>query len=120
MIMKKEISIFIITVFLPFLLQAQNWSLQQCVDTAVKNNLNILQEYNNVQTAFLNYSQSLWNRYPTLNGTASQNFNFGRSLDQTTYQFNDRRSATNNFSLNSGIVIYNGGQIKNIVRQHQL
>src|SRR5690348_14944436 len=106
--MKKPILCWLL--LSPLFLQAQKWSLQQCVDTAVKNNLNILQAYDNVEMTTLNLSQSRWIAYPNLNANANQNFNFGRALDQTTYQFSDRRSRTNNFSLNTNVVIYNGGQ----------
>jgi len=94
--------------------------LQQCIDSAIKNNLTILQAYDNVQTSSLNLIQSRWTQYPNLSANASQNFNFGRSLDQTTYQFSDRRSRTNSVSLNSSVVLYNGGEIKNTIRQNLL
>lgn len=116
--MKKHILCWVL--FSPIFLQAQKWSLQQCVDSAIKNNLTILQAYDNVQNASLILSQSRWTQYPNLNANTSQTFNFGRALDQTTYQFSDRRSRTNNFSLNSSVVLYNGGQIKNVIRQNQL
>lgn len=116
--MKKHVLYWLL--FSPLYLQAQKWSLQQCVDSAIKNNLNILQAYNNVQTSSVTLSQSRFAQYPNLNASTSQNFNFGRALDQTTYQFSDRRSRTNNFSLNSIVILFNGGQIRNSIRQDQL
>lgn len=101
-------------------LRAQKWDLQKCIDTAIKNNLSVLQAYDNVQLSGIALTQARWNQLPTVNASASQNFNFGRSLDQSTYQFNNRTAATNNFSINSGVVLYNGGYLKNSILQNQL
>lgn len=118
--MKKLLFLLIALFFLPFFPAAQKWTLQQCVDTALKNNLSIQQSYNALYLSEMDLQQSRWNRFPSLNGATSQNFSFGRSLDQSTYQYNNRSASTNNFSLNTGMVLFNGGLLKHAIQQNEL
>ena len=54
---------------------------------------------------------------PTLNGNASQNYNFGRSLDSYTYQPTESNIVNSSFSLNSGLILFNGFQMQNNLKQ---
>ncbi len=86
----KKILLFIITFFLASLgsihPQEKVWSLEECIKYAIDNNIQIKQQV--LQTRFQENSleQSKFNLLPTLNGQASHNYSFGRTLDETTYQ----------------------------------
>jgi outer membrane protein len=117
--MDKVLLLFVLCWILPGFAPAQGWTLQQCLDAAIKNNLTILQSDLAVRTGEIALEQSRWNRYPTLNGNLGQSANFGRSVDQTTYQVNNKATASGNYTLTSGVVLYNGGQLRNAILQSE-
>ena len=87
----KKILLFIIA-FIPASLgiihpQEKVWTLQECIQYAIDNNIQIKQQV--LQTRFQENTleQSKLNLLPTLNGQASHNYSFNRTLDQTTYQY---------------------------------
>jgi outer membrane protein len=117
---KKLFLPVLLTILIPFLTRAQGWTLQSCVDSALKYNLSVLQSKEQLSLSELTLLQSRWNPFPTLNASLSQIFSFGRGLDQSTYQYNNKKAALNNFSLNSGVVLFNGGLLNNTIKQNQV
>lgn len=97
----------------------ETWDLEQCINHAVNNNLQVkLQEITEQLTAY-QLSQSKANMYPTLNGTASYGVNFGRSTDPTTNQFVTQRIQTSGFSLNSSLILFSGLTQLNTIQQNK-
>jgi len=119
---KLNISIFLFATSMSIHINAQtsNWTLKQCVDTALKNNLNIQQSYNTVELNSISLKQNKANLLPTLNGSASQSYNSGRSLNPVSYQFTTGNVWSNNFSINGSIPIFTGLQNVNTIKQNQL
>ncbi|MCC7332945.1 MAG: TolC family protein [Flavobacteriales bacterium] len=83
------------------------WTLKECINHALENNISIkkseLEKVNKQQDV----RQAKGNFLPNLNASASQNYNFGSSIDVT----NNRVSAdyrSNNYSLNSNWVLFDG------------
>ncbi|MFO7874861.1 MAG: TolC family protein [Bacteroidales bacterium] len=91
----------------------QPWSLQDCVQYALDNNLRIQQQQLNVDVADEDLKQSKANLFPSLNANASHRYNYGRSLDPVTNEFSTERIQTNNFNLSSGVTIFQGFQLRN-------
>lgn len=114
-----SLSCFILLLF-PDSKGQKTWSLQECVDYAVKNNIQIKQSelssegYKDVQT------QSFLNLFPSLNGSAGYSNNFGRSVDPFSYQFTNQTIKSANFSLNSNVTLFNGFQLQNELKQSRL
>lgn len=101
--------------------QAQSvWSLKQCVDTALHNNLSIQQSSNTNEINQITLNQSKANLLPTLNGSAGQSFSSGRSLNPVNYQFTNGSVWSNNFSINGSISVFTGFQNSNTIKQNQL
>ncbi len=101
---------------------AQNklWTLEECVDHALQNNLTIERARLNVETAEVNLKQARANRLPTLNANGSYGFNWGRSIDPTTNLFTTQRIASSNVGANSSVVLFNWFNIRNTVRQNEV
>lgn len=91
------------------------WTLEDCISYALAQNLTIADQHINVQRADNVLYQDRSDRYPTLNASASHNYNFGRTIDPFTNQFVTDRIQSNNFSVTSGITVYNGGRISNTI-----
>ncbi len=93
------------------------WSLEDCVNHALENNLRIQQQKLGVEVARENLQQSQANRLPSLNANASHNYNYGRMLDPITNEFSTERVQTNNFSLSSGMTLFSGFQVRNNIER---
>jgi len=98
--------------------QPKIWTLDDCIDYALKNNLNVQQIQLNVNRSFNQLQQSRMERLPNLNASASNFFNRGRTVDPTTYNFLSGTLSTNNISLNSSVSVFNGFRIRNSIIQN--
>ncbi|AEI49450.1 TolC family protein [Runella slithyformis] len=98
----------------------QRYNLQQSITIALENNLQLRQLMLQVQTNQNVFEQSKWQRYPTLNFSGSQGLQSGRNIDPFTNQFVEQTVNFSNFSLNTGVNVFNGYQQKNIIKQNQL
>lgn len=104
-------------------LQAQDqkttWSLQECVDYAFANSINVKrsQLQFDADRAILFQSKAAF--LPTVNAGASYSFNSGRSLDPTNQEFITRNQQTSNVSLNGSLILFQGGQRMKSVKQSQ-
>jgi outer membrane protein len=97
----------------------QSWSLQQCIDYALKNNANIQQSMIQVEQAESGLEFSKISLLPSLNASASNYYNIGRRIDLYTNKFADKRVRSDNFSLSTGITLFNGLQQYNTIKQNQ-
>ncbi|NJL12324.1 MAG: TolC family protein [Microscillaceae bacterium] len=96
------------------------WSLEDCIQYAVKQNISIQQSELQIQIDENNYLQSKISRYPDANAFANQNFAWGRSIDPFTNQFVNQRVNSNNFSISSSVTLFDGLRIGNTIKRNQL
>jgi outer membrane protein len=100
--------------------QQKVWTLDECIYYAIDNNIQIKQQV--VQTKYQKNSLELskYKLLPTLNGSASQNLSWGRSLDQTTYRYTeDQRVLSNNFYLGGSMNLFSGLQNFNTIKKYE-
>lgn len=99
--------------------QEKVWSLEECIQYAIDNNIQIKQQV--LQTRFQENSleQSKLSLLPTLNGQASHNYSFNRTLDQTTYQYVDQNGQSNQFYLGGNLNLFNGLQNYNTIKKNK-
>ncbi|WP_010520263.1 TolC family protein [Aquimarina agarivorans] len=95
------------------------WSIQDCMEYAIKNNLQIQQQQLDLQDADINKNDAKNAFLPDLNGSASNDWNFGfsRNINGVLSEQNTRSSS---YSLNSNIPIYNGRQNYNRLQRAKL
>ncbi len=106
---------------LPFTGFSQSpWTLQQCIDYALENNIQIRQTELTTELNQEYKSQSIANLFPSLNGSASQNYFYGRSIDPFTNSFTTSQVRSNSFALSSNVSLFEGFQLQNSLRQSQL
>lgn len=98
----------------------QRLSLKQCVDAAITNNLLVRQSDLQMQAASVNLSQAKQNVLPDLFGNLGHGFNQGRSIDPFTNSYINQQIIYANYSLSSTVTLFNGFQIKNLIRQNAL
>lgn len=117
MFKKLSITAFVLLLTI-FALQAQETvSLQQAIQYAQQNNLSVKSAQATIQTNQLNLKQDQFNRYPTLNASASYGYNFGLSVNPLTNTFSNQSIGFNNVGLSSTVTVFAGGQLNNNIKQ---
>ena len=94
-------------------IQAQQiWSLEDCIDYALKNNISLKQSELNIQLNKNEYFQSKMELLPSVNISNSFNNNRGRYINPFTNEFDEEVSSSLNLSYNSNFSLFSG--FKNI------
>lgn len=87
--------------------QEKKWTLSECIDYAVTHNIEVKQSDNQIQNLKVEKNTLRNSFLPNLNAGASQNFTFGRSLNQNnTYE--DSNIQNSSFSVTTEIPIFAG------------
>jgi len=117
----KKISFFIICCCLFSILNAQTkqWSLEECIQHAIENNISIKQIELQKETAEINLNTSQMSRLPNLNAGVDQRFSFGRTSTQTGLYENLTQSNTS-LSLSSSTPLFTGFRISNEIARNKL
>ncbi|MFA8434162.1 MAG: TolC family protein [Marinifilaceae bacterium] len=101
--------------------QAQEtWSLEKCIEYAKEHNIQLRKQELNAQLSKNNLTQSKVNLLPSLNGSSSHNFSYGRSLDFETNSYINRDQQSTNFRLSSSLDLFEGFQKYNTIKQNKL
>lgn len=100
--------------------QAKKWTLEECVDYAVKNNISIKLTGLDAQTAKVSKSDALGAFLPTANVQGSHSWNIGLNQNITTGLLENQTTQFTSAGLNVGIDIYNGLQNQNRLRRSNL
>ena len=111
---------FLIILFTSNLSAQRIFTLKQCVDTAIANNLLVKQSDLQMQNASINYKQARDNRLPTVFGNLNHGLNQGRSIDPFTNSYVSQNITYGNYNLSADLTLFNGFQVKNFIRQNAL
>ena len=119
--MRKKIFIGLLLVIGIGRSQAQTtMTLRQCIETGIANNFDVQQMQLQSQSDEANWKQSKLNMFPDLNANAGHSFNQGRSIDPFTNSPVTQSFNSSNYSVGSGVVLFNGLSIQNNIRQNSL
>jgi outer membrane protein len=98
--------------------QSGKYTLDQCIEIALKNNIQVKQSGLQVQAAEVAYKQSKANLLPDLNGSITHGVNQGRSIDPFTNAYVDQKINYASYGIGSGLVLFNGLSQQNAIRQN--
>ncbi len=96
------------------------WSLEKCIRHAQENNLSVKRAAIDIQNSNLTLKGSKASRLPNLNGSFSMDFRAGRSIDPITNSFLTQTLGSNGIGLSSNVILYNGGRIRNTIKQSEI
>ncbi len=119
---RKKLGFILLTVFV--LTEASiaqtpaKLSLKQCVETALKNNIQVKQSELQTNREEINYNQARANLLPNLGGNYSFGWNSGRTIDPITNQYINQQLSSSGFNLNSSITLFSGLQLHNAIKQN--
>ncbi len=94
----------------------ETWSLEDCVEYARQNNIQVNSLRLTSQTDQQNLLLSKAAIYPNLSGSSTQTFT--NTIGSATVQGGANFSG--NYAFNSGVTLYNGGYLKNDIKQKNL
>ena len=119
--MKTKLSVLIVFLTITFsFAQDKQWTLQECVDHALENNLSVQRAKFITDLRNEDINTAKGSKLPGFSASVSQNFSFGSGFDAASNSrvAVDRRS--NNLGLNGSITIFNGFLLKNIYEQSKV
>ena len=98
----------------------ERWTLEQCIQYAYDNNIQLKQQELNVEVDRNNLLQSKLGILPNLNASANYNSSKGKTLDNTTFTIIEG-TTVNSVSGNVGgsMTIFKGLQQKNTIQQNE-
>lgn len=96
------------------------WSLEDCINYAVVNNITVKDAVLNTSIAEVDYSKSKSARLPNLFGSASQILSSGNSIDPITSEYITDQIHSGNVGINSSLTLFQGNQLTNQIQQNKL
>ena len=116
----KVISLIAFMFLLTVNAQDKKWSLSECVNYALDNNITIKQNRLNVEINEENVISSKGNFLPNLNASTSGSLNFGSGFDPVSQDRVSTSTYGGSFGINSGMTVFNGYRNLNTYKQAQL
>ncbi len=92
------------------------WSLEDCINYALKNNITIKQSYLTVKSSKADLLQSKLNFLPSFNASTNQSNTWGRAINHYTNQYTTQKSNQYYASVNGNITLFSGFQNVNKLR----
>ena len=97
----------------------QGWTLDQCIDYAIENNIQIRQSDISAQNRDVDLNSARSNRLPGVSASASQSWSFGRSLTiDNTYA--NTNTASTSFSVGADMTLFAGRRIAGNIQMAEL
>ena len=119
--MKTRIIIMCIVIFCAASAGAQGTklTLQQAIDTALRNNILTRQSELQMRNAGINYTQARLNRLPQVQGSYDYGFNNGRSIDPSTNGYISQNLTSSNVNAQGSLPVFSGFLLKNSIKQNE-
>jgi len=112
--------VFLLLLSLSFQAQTKKWTLEECVNYALKNNISIKQSELDTKTADIDKKSARGNFLPSLNANSSHSWNVGLNQDITTGLLRNQTTQFTSAGASLGVTIYNGLQNQNQLRRANL
>lgn len=94
-------------------------TLQQCIDAALTNNLDVKQNALLSDEAKVNLNQSKARMLPDLNATLDHGVNQGRSIDPFSNTYVNQSVNYASYGASSGVTLFNGLSLQNNIKQNK-
>jgi outer membrane protein len=120
-----SVALLFLTSFMPARVFSQQgddtiWTLEECIDYALDENLRIKRGELDVRDYEIQMSQAKADLFPSLNFGGQYNNLWGRSIDPTTNLFSNQRIQSGGVQASSNITLYGGSQLRNTIKQSKV
>ena len=95
-------------------------TLQQCLDIAIKNNLNVKQFGLTMEQDRIGFNQAKENLLPAITGNISRELSQGRGLSSVTNTYVNQSLTSDNYGINASLTLFNGLALQNAIKQASL
>ena len=102
------ITLFIIFCFQDINAQEKKWTLEDCINYAVSNNIGLKRQRLLTETAEVNFFKSKMDVLPSVNLGSDASIQYGRSIDPISNGVTFLQNFRNGYSLSSSIRLFNG------------
>lgn len=99
---------------------ASVWDLKTCLTYAKDNNITIGSARLNVETGQQELLLSRAAKLPSLGATTSQTYTHSNNANPVVGGFQTQSSFASDYSVSSGMTLYQGGYLNDVIRQNQL
>lgn len=108
--------------------QSRTWTLQECIDYAIENDISLRQSRNSYLSGLEDTYQAKAAMMPTLNASSSQGITNRPFSDTGTssvvgsnvYSTSKSTSYSGNYGLNAGMTLWNSGSLRTALKQQQV
>lgn len=100
--------------------QEKKWTLEECVNYALENNISIQSSELDVQTSKINKRDAFGNFLPSVNASASHSWNIGLNQNITTGLLENQTTQFTSAGFNVGVDLFKGLQNQNQFRRANL
>jgi outer membrane protein len=97
----------------------EKWTLNDCINYALKNNLQLQAVDLDTQMAEVSYRQSKWNRLPGIGAGSDAGMNYGRSVDPSTNGIVNTSFFNSSYYLGASVDLFRGFMYQNQVRYRE-
>ena len=118
--LQKIVLLIILTIGFSSNAQIKKWTLQECVEYGLKNNISIRQSELDAKTANIDKKLAVGNFLPNLNANTSHSWNIGLNQNITTGLLENQTIQFTSANLSSNVDIYNGLQNQNRLRRAKM
>jgi len=101
------------------LVAQESWTLNDCINYALKNNMQLQDAGMNADLAALSYNQSKWNMLPAIGAGSDAGKNFGRSVDPATNTYVNTAFFNNSYYLGASVDLFKGFMAQNQIRYRE-
>jgi outer membrane protein TolC len=110
--MKKVILILTLYIIISFgkttAQEVKKWTLQDCINYAIENNIGLQRQMLQTESAEADYLKARMNMLPSLNLGSDARVGFGRSIDPVTNLITFQQNLSNSYSLSSSFQLFSG------------
>ncbi|WP_194851723.1 TolC family protein [Nonlabens antarcticus] len=84
------------------------WTLQECIQYAIENNISIKQADLNIETVKIDKRGAIGNFLPTLNGSVNNSWNTGLTQNITTGVLQTQVTRNSSYNVTAGVTLFDG------------
>ena len=112
----KKSAVFLLSLLSTFVFSQKIWTLEECVNYAVENNLQVIQ--NSYNKKLQDYTLSIAKRQylPSVSGNINNNVSFGQGRD-IFGNTNRNDNFNNNSNVSANILLFNNGNLEKNIRK---
>lgn len=96
------------------------WTLQDCIDYARENNLQVKSSQLDRQSADVELKTAKASRWPSLSFGSTQGFSNGSKWNEGNGNFVTDPQYTGTYNISASVTLYNGGKVNNTIKQQKV